>query len=127
LNAAQKSKAISTTISQKLRDIEIILSGLNTFFKQKSNQVNSTEVATKKLPVEINGSRVNIIFEEGVSPYEKVTINQNFYEGIVYVPKGYIAVVTGRTTFGKFYLSKELKGRVIDNLSGSRNKWKYLE
>lgn len=126
LIAAKKSEAVSATISQKLREIEIILSELKASVNKMPVQT-STKKIPEKLLVEINGNSMTIRFEEGDSPYEKVKLNQNFYEGIVYVPKGYVAIVTGRSNFGKFYLSKELKGRVIDNLNGSSNKWNYLK
>ncbi len=127
LKAAQKSEAVSITISKKLREIELMLSDMKKSINQAPPQKNQSQNKPKELLVEINGSSMNIRFEEGDSPYEKVKLNQNFYEGVVYVPKGYIAIITGYSTFGDFFISNGLKGRVIDNLRGSSNTWKYIK
>lgn len=62
-------------------------------------------------------------FEQGPSPYTHLKLTQSNYTGIIYVPNGYTARVTGSGSDNHFTVSKELKGRVIDSMTGSNNHW----
>jgi hypothetical protein len=125
LQASQKSEAISKTLDDKLRNVEVLLAEMKNLLERPKKEIALNEDAPlKELLVQVNGSSMDITFEEGSTPYSKIELKQSFYEGIVYVPEGYIAIVTGYCTFSDFTINEQLKGRVVDNLEGSSNKWK---
>lgn len=123
LAAAQKAEAVAKTVAENLRRVELIVVELQR--RTTTTSIPPTQVnVPKRLKVVINGNYLNIRFEEGDTPYEEVQINQSSYDGVVYVPKGYLAVVSGQSSSSDFIIAKELKGRVVSNLSGSYNNWK---
>lgn len=117
-NYSREASAIARVAETKLRETEKILASYT-----KSIQKTENSTKPKALEVEISGNDMTVRFEPGVSPYEKVSISQSWYTGVVYVPEGYIAHVRGKVLWGNFYVSKELKGRVISHLTGSDNRW----
>lgn len=115
---SREAAAIARVAETKLRETEKILASYT-----KNAQDSTKSTTPKALEVVISGNDMSVRFEPGVSPYEKVSISQSWYTGIVYVPDGYIAHVRGNVKWGNFYVSKELKGRVICHLTGSDNQW----
>jgi len=120
--AAKRAEATAKVTESQLRRIEVIVAGLQESLRSTPKST-PTENDLKKLSITINGSMNDIRFSEGPTPYETVKINQSMYDGVIYVPKGFYAEVTGSCSMSTFYIDKELKGRVIDGLKGSMNDW----
>jgi predicted RNase H-like nuclease (RuvC/YqgF family) len=125
LQASNTSKAIAVTLEEKLRDVELMLIEMKSLLEvTSSGKQNSDQMKPKQFHVQILGSNMDLTFLEGKTPYGDVRLTQSNYDGIVYVPEGYTAIVSGASSNGYFVISKGLNGRVIDKLSGSNNNWK---
>lgn len=121
LNASKESHAISVTVDEKIRRLEKIIADLK-IIKSDSNP-SAQSAKTKLFKIKLSGIELKIRFVEGTSPYDEVNLNQSYYQGVVYIPKNMVAKITGDVRYSVFTISKELKGRVIDNTSGIENVW----
>lgn len=120
LKASNESRAISSTVDQKIRQLEVIIAELKTIKTDR----NITPVKSEKpFLVNLSGTSLYINFLEGDTPYDDVTLNQSYYRGTIFIPKNRIAKITGDIEYCSFKIAKELKGRVIDNTKGSSNYW----
>jgi hypothetical protein len=126
-NAATKAEAIAKTVDSRLYKFEKILTKIKAQIetqeiKELPDQTSNKQ-DMKQFQVQIMGSNVEIIFEEGANLYKEIELTQSNYSGIIYVPVGHIAIVKGMSSNGDFTITKKLKGRVVDQLMGSNNDW----
>jgi hypothetical protein len=124
LEAANKAQATAQVVDGRLHEFEKVLANLQTQISSDRKAVDQAPADPQTLEVLIEGSNLNITFSEGVTPYKEVKLKQSNYDGTIYVPAGFVAQVKGKTTNSDFVVSERLRGRVVNNLTGSNNNWK---
>ena len=74
---------------------------------------------------ELNGTNLQVTFIEGGTPDAKTVIKKNNAGVQVPIPKGCAVVLKGEVNRAYFYVPKELRPRVIDQLTGGEHYWRW--
>ena len=90
--------------------------------KQEARAQQPQDEESKVILVSVSGMGSKVTLREGVTSLRKVNLSSMDYEGTVYIPKGYSAVVTSTGMDVTIFISPELRGRVSVNAGGMNNR-----
>lgn len=131
--AAQRAEAVATEAEKKFRQLDVALVDATTrlaaerdrvvaAMKQEARAQQPQDEESKVILVSVSGMGSKVTLREGVTSLRKVNLSSMDYEGTVYIPKGYSAVVTSTGMDVTIFISPELRGRVSVNAGGMNNR-----
>jgi chromosome segregation ATPase len=127
-NAAQRAEAIAFESDKKFRQLDTTIDDMITRLtalaatRQETRTQQPQDEEPKVILVNISAMRSKVTLREGSTSLRRVNLTSMDYEGTVYVPKGYSAVVKCTAMDSTIFISSELKGRVTVNDIGMRNR-----
>jgi len=95
------------------------------WFEKDGETVDEQPQAKRVITLYVNGANNTVFFNSGECAEDELRIEGSDQEVPVNIPPDAVIVVKGDTTSSQFHAYKDLRERIIDQLSQTGNKW-YL-
>lgn len=133
--AARRAEAVATEADKKFRQLDVTLAEATAHLdaerdkmiakvrdEARAHQSKAPEQDAQFILVSVSGMGSKVTLREGMTSLRTVNISAMDYDGTVYIPKGYSAVVTSTAMDVTIFISPEMKGRVSVNAGGMNNR-----